>query len=79
MAVLLQADRFGVSIADSMRVHAQTLRGRRQLRAEEAASKLPLKLLFPLILTLFPALMVVLMGPAAIHVIRQMMPNLGAG
>lgn len=79
VAMVLQADRFGVSIAQAMRVHAQELRNRRQLRAEEAAAELPLKMLFPLIFALFPALMVVLMGPAAISVARQLMPTLGAG
>jgi tight adherence protein C len=49
----------------------------RERRAEEAAAQLPLKLLFPLLFTLFPALMVVLMGPAVISLVRQVGPLLG--
>lgn len=74
VAMLLQADRFGTSIADSMRVHAEDLRLRRQYRAEEAATKIPTKLLFPLMFTIFPALMLVLVGPAAIGLARSIMP-----
>jgi tight adherence protein C len=79
VAMLLQADRFGTSIADSMRVHAEDLRLRRQYRAEEAASKIPTKLLFPLMLTIFPALMLVLVGPAVINLMRQVMPAMRQG
>lgn len=79
VAALLQADRFGVSIAESMRVHAQDLRVRRQNRAEEEAAKVPTKLLFPLVLTIFPALFLVLVGPAALGLARQVLPALGGG
>jgi tight adherence protein C len=79
VAMLLQADRFGTSIADSMRIHAEDLRTRRQYRAEEVATKLPTMLLFPLMLTIFPALMVVLVGPAAIGLARQIGPVLTSG
>jgi tight adherence protein C len=79
VAMLLQADRFGTSIADSMRVHADALRLRRQYRAEEAATKIPTKLLFPLLLTIFPALLLVLVGPAAIGLARSVMPLLSGG
>jgi tight adherence protein C len=78
VATLIQADRFGLGLVQALRVHAQELRLRRQLRAEEEAAKMPLKLLFPLIFTLFPALMVVLLGPAAIGLMRQMGPLLGS-
>lgn len=74
VAALLQADRFGTTIADSMRVHAEDLRLRRQYRAEEAAARIPTQLLFPLVLTIFPALFVVLVGPAAIGLARQVLP-----
>lgn len=77
VATLVQADRFGLGMADALRTHAQDLRVRRQLRAEEAAAQIPVKLLFPLIFALFPALMVVLMGPAVIGVMRQMLPLMG--
>jgi tight adherence protein C len=64
VSMLLQTDRFGTSIADALRVHAETLRIKRRQRAEEAAAKLTVKLLFPLILFVFPAFFVVLLGPS---------------
>ena len=64
VSMLIQTDRFGTSIADSLRVHADTLRTKRRQRAEEAAAKLTVKLLFPLILFVFPAFFVVLLGPS---------------
>jgi tight adherence protein C len=70
VSMLVQADRFGTSIADSLRVHAESLRNRRRLKAEEAAAKIPLKLLFPLIFCIFPSLILVLVGPAAINIYR---------
>jgi tight adherence protein C len=77
VAMLLQADRFGTSIADSMRVHADGLRTRRQMLAEEAASKIPLKMLFPLVFFIFPSLLVVLLGPAMVNIYRVMLPAMG--
>lgn len=74
--MLLQADRFGTSLADSLRVHADSLRTRRRLRAEEAAAKIPLKLLFPLIFFIFPSMLMVLLGPAMIQVFRILLPTL---
>ena len=74
--MLLQADRFGTSLADSLRVHADSLRTRRRLRAEEAAAKIPLKLLFPLIFFIFPSMLMVLLGPAMIQVFRVLLPTL---
>ncbi len=64
VSMLLQTDRFGTSIADALRVHSETLRIKRRQRAEEAAAKLTVKLLFPLILFVFPAFFVVLLGPS---------------
>jgi tight adherence protein C len=75
--MLIQADRFGTSLAESLRVHADSLRSRRRLRAEEAAAKIPLKLLFPLIFFIFPSLLLVLLGPAMIQIYRIMLPTLG--
>jgi tight adherence protein C len=71
-AMVLQAERFGTSIADSLRIHADELRLRRRLRAEEEAAKIPLKLLFPLIFMIFPALLVVLLGPSFIQIINTL-------
>ena len=74
VAMINQADRFGTSIAQSLRVHSATVRTRRRQKAEETAAKIPLKLLFPLIFCIFPALMLVIMGPAVIQMIRVVMP-----
>lgn len=76
VTMLQQADRFGSSIAESLRVHADALRTRRQQKAEEAAAKIPLKLLFPLIFCIFPSLMLVLIGPAAISIYRIFLKTL---
>lgn len=76
VSMLIQADKFGTSVADSLRVYADTLRTKRRLRAEEAAAKIALKLLFPLIFCIFPALLLVLMGPAFIRIYRIMLPTL---
>lgn len=74
VAMLVQTDRFGTSIADSLRVHAEGLRTKRRLRAEEAAAKIPVKLLMPLIFCIFPSLLLVLMGPAYIAIYRALLP-----
>jgi len=67
-AMLVQTDRFGTSIAQALRVHADTMRDKRRQRAEEAAAKTSIKLLFPLVLFVFPAIFVVILGPAVFHV-----------
>ncbi len=64
VSMLLQTDRFGTSIADALRVHSDTLRVKRRQRAEEAAAKLTVKLIFPLLIFIFPAFFVVLLGPS---------------
>ena len=68
-SMLVQTERFGTSIADSLRVHASTMRTKRQQRAEEAAAKTTIKMVFPLALCIFPALFVVILGPAVITMI----------
>jgi tight adherence protein C len=78
--MLIQAERFGTSIADSLRVLSDTLRTRRRMRAEEQAAKIALKLLLPLAFCIFPALLTVLLGPAFIHVYRILLPTMtGSG
>ncbi|NDZ15963.1 type II secretion system protein [Variovorax sp. WS11] len=72
--MLSQADRFGTSIGDSLRVFSDDLRHKRQVRAEELAAKIPTKMLFPLVLFIFPSILAVIIGPAVIQVIRTMMP-----
>lgn len=76
VAMLVQADRFGTSIAASLRVHSDMLRTKRRLRAEEAAAKIALKLLFPLIFFIFPSLLLVLLGPAMVQVYRILLPTM---
>jgi tight adherence protein C len=76
VAMLIQAERFGTSMGDSLRVHSENLRLKRRLRAEEAAGKIAVKLLFPLMFCIFPTLMLVLLGPAVIQVIRVLLPTL---
>ena len=66
VAMLVQTDRFGTSIADSMRVFSDSMRTKRRQRAEEMVAKAAIKLIFPLLLFIFPALLIVLMGPALI-------------
>ncbi len=66
--LLIQTDRFGTSVAQALRVHSDTMRTQRYHRAEELAAKLPVKLMFPLILFIFPAIIVVIIGPAAIQI-----------
>ncbi len=74
--MLIQADRFGTSIGDSLRVLSEELRTKRQLAAEEAAAKIPLKLLFPLVFFIFPSMLLVLLGPAVIQIDRILLPIL---
>ena len=77
VAMLIQSERFGTSIAASLRVQSDLLRTKRRQRAEEAAAKIALKLLFPLIFFIFPALLVVLMGPAFLQIYRVLLPSMG--
>ena len=76
VTMLVQADRFGTSIGESLRVFSDELRTKRKLRAEELAAKIPLKLLFPLIFFIFPSLLLVLLGPAFIQVYRILLPTM---
>lgn len=77
--MLTQADKFGTSVGDSLRVFSDDLRHKRQVRAEEAAAKVPTKLLFPLVLCIFPSIIMVIMGPAVIQIIRTMLPMFAGG
>jgi len=67
---LVQADQFGISLVESLRVQSDMMRSRRYQRAEEVAAKIPVKMLLPLILFIFPTLLMVLLGPAIIQMIR---------
>jgi tight adherence protein C len=68
----IQTDRFGTSIADALLVHSDVLRTKRRQRAEEAAAKTAIKMLFPLVFFIFPAMFVVILGPAVIQVIEAL-------
>ena len=79
MSLLAQANRFGTSIARTLRVQSDAMRVKRRQLAETEAAKLAVKLIFPLVAFIFPALFVVLLGPAAIRVARLLIPALGGG
>jgi tight adherence protein C len=74
VTMLVQTDKFGTSVAQSLRVHADTLRTKRRQRAEEAAAKTGAKMVFPLVLCIFPAIWVVSVGSAVIKFIQIMLP-----
>jgi tight adherence protein C len=74
VAMLVQTDRFGTSVAHSLRVHAETMRTKRRQRAEEAAAKTGVKMVFPLVVCIFPAIWVVTIGPAAIKFVQVLGP-----
>jgi tight adherence protein C len=79
VAMLIQTDRFGTSIAKSLRVHSETLRTKRRQRAEEAAAKTGVKMVFPLVFCIFPAIFVVTIGPAAIKFVTILFPTINKG
>jgi tight adherence protein C len=78
-AILIQADKFGASVAQALRVQSDSMRTRRRQLAEEKAAKTAVKLIFPLVLFIFPAIFVVLVGPAAITIVNEMFPAMNGG
>ena len=74
-SMLIQAERFGTGISQSLRIHADTLRSDRQFAAEEAAAKASVKLSFPVVLFIFPAVLIVLAGPAVIGLLNSPLFN----
>jgi tight adherence protein C len=78
-AILIQADKFGTSVAQALRVQSDSMRTRRRQLAEEKAAKTAVKLIFPLVLFIFPGIFVVLVGPAAITMINEMFPAMSGG
>ncbi|HPP52548.1 MAG TPA: type II secretion system F family protein, partial [Thermoguttaceae bacterium] len=77
--VLIQAEKFGSSVAQALRVQSDSMRVRRRQLAEEKAAKTAVKLIFPLVLFIFPGIFVVLVGPAAISMMRDMFPKMAGG
>lgn len=74
MTMLIQTDKFGTSVAQSLRVYSETLRTKRRQRAEEAAAKTGVKMVFPLVLCIFPSIWIVTIGPAAIKFVTVLFP-----
>ncbi|MEK6321624.1 MAG: type II secretion system F family protein [Acidobacteriota bacterium] len=77
IAVLIQTDRFGTSVAQSLRVFSDSLRTKRRQRAEERAAKTTIKMIPPLVFFILPSIFVVVLGPAIIMMIKQFLPTLG--
>jgi tight adherence protein C len=78
VAMLIQSERFGTSMGAALRVHSDNLRTKRRLVAEEKAAKIALKLMFPLIFCIFPTVLMVLIGPAAIQIMRTLLPAIAS-
>jgi len=77
--LLIQADKLGTSVAQALRVFSDTFRTRRQLKAEEMAAKIPVKLVIPMILFIFPSIFLTTLGPAAIRIYKILLPTLRGG
>ena len=75
VAMLVQTDRFGTSIAQALRTHAESSRTKRRQSAEERAAKIGVKLVFPLVFCLFPAMYVAILGPAVVKYMREFKPD----
>ncbi len=78
MTMLVQTTRFGTSMARALRVHADAMRVKRRQVAEERAAKTAIKLTLPLILFIFPAILVVILGPAGLKIMKVLLPVLGS-
>jgi len=74
VAVLIQADRFGTSVAATLRNHAEFMRVQARQVAEEKAAKLGVKLVFPIFFCILPSLFVVTVGPVVMRIIRELIP-----
>ena len=74
--MLIHTEKLGTSHAQSLRVHSDSLRMRRRQKAEEAAAKTTIKLVFPLVFLMFPALFIVILGPGVLQVINVLLPTI---
>ena len=72
VALMIQSDRFGTSVSDTLKTFAESMRDERSLRTQEKAEKMAVKLLFPMVLCIFPAVLIVMVGPAAIRLYEVM-------
>ena len=79
VSMLVQTDRFGTSVSQALRTHAEVSRTKRRQRAEERAAKIGVKLVFPLVFLLFPAFFTVTLGPAVVRFVRVLFGEVGAG
>lgn len=79
VAMLIQTEKLGTSLAQSLRVHSDSLRLKRRQRAEEAAAKTTIKLVFPLVFLLFPSLFIVILGPGVLQIMRVLFPAMTGG
>ena len=79
VTLMIQTERLGTSIAQALRTHSDFIRVQRAQKAEEMAAKTPIKILFPLIFFIFPAMFIVIVGPAAIQVVKNVFPALSGG
>lgn len=77
MTILVQTSRFGTSLAKALRIHSDAMRIKRRQIAEETAAKSTVKLIFPLVCFIFPAIFVVLVGPGVIRIIKVLFPAMG--
>ena len=78
-SVMIQVDKFGTSVGKALRIQSEAMRTRRRQIAEEKAAKTAVKLIFPLVLFIFPGIFVVLVGPAAITVMDELLPAMSGG
>jgi len=76
---MIQVDKFGTSVGKALRIQSDAMRTRRRQIAEEKASKTAVQLIFPLVLFIFPGIFVVLVGPAAITMMDELLPMMNNG
>jgi tight adherence protein C len=76
VAILIQTDKFGTSVGQALRTFSEAMRVKRRQRAEEMAAKLAIKMVIPMVLFIFPGVFIVILGPAFIVIIRDLLPTL---
>jgi tight adherence protein C len=77
-AMIIQSERFGTSLSQALKVYADALRTRRRLRAEASVAKASIKMLFPIVLFILPALFVITLVPGILSVLRDLRGGIGA-